>query len=297
MTTTHTPLENAVMMPRQRIRPSAQNARKFFHEEELSNLRESIRKHGILSPLLVRFNGTDYELTAGERRWWASEGVLNNLPVIIENVSEMEARERSLVENLQRRDLTAAEEAGAVREIMENEGLSIRQVADRLHKSTGWVTNRLSYLKTGADVRDVGSRVTKAMSSLLLVDKVKTPEVRGQLLREIEEYELPHAEVKNRVDAHLEAQEAKARAEQFIQKSQKAPDTQTQSRVAAADKGESAGMSRGQRVTGGPSRKEANQEVVRALGQLEAWVAHCDKETFEKAQILARRIVRGDLAR
>ena len=296
------PLANAVLLPRDSIYPNPNQPREYFNEEEIANLRESIREHGVLQPLVVRYepsryDGTPYILTAGERRFRASEGVLEALPCIIKDVSPKKARAMAFEENAQRRDLTAAEEAAYVRELMESDGLTIREVAARLHKSQGWVSNRLSYLKTGADVRAVGERVVKAMSSLLLADKLKAPAQRAELLHGIEHEFLPHAQVKMRVESLLETQASQQRADEFKRRASKAPDSQTASRLSAESKGKASGMSRGQRVTGGKSRGEANQEVMRALGNLEAWIPHCDPETHKKAQILARRILREDLAR
>lgn len=301
MTESLSPLDSAVLIPRAKIRPNPDQARKTFDVAELANLRESVREHGLLQPIAVRYepsryDGTAFVITAGERRYRASEGVLDELPCVLLDVDEAKGRELSLVENLQRRDLTAYEEAAVVRDLMEAEGLTQKQVAMRFHKSETWVNNRIAFLKTGTDVQTVGARVPKKLSALLLTDRVKTPDVRAQLLADIEHGEIPFVQVKTRVEAHVEAVASQKRADEFRAKAQTAPDTQTQKRQRANARGESSSMSRGQHTIG-PNRAEANREVTRALSNLEAWVKLCDETTKKRVEGFARRILRGDLAR
>ena len=94
------------------IEPNREQPRKYFDEEALTELADSIRQHGVIQPLLVRpmENGT-YQLVAGERRWRASRMAgLTEVPVVIKDLSEIEAMELALIENLQRQDLNPIEE-------------------------------------------------------------------------------------------------------------------------------------------------------------------------------------------
>ena len=302
------------MIPRAQIYPNPNQPRKAFDAGELEQLRASIADHGVMQPLEVmhapsRFNGAPYRIIFGERRWRASEGVADALPCIIADISQDEADERMMDENFQRNDLTAEEEAAVVRHYME-QGLSVAQIARRRNKSEGWVYNRINYLKVGDDVREVGGRVRKALSSLVLVDKVKDKTKRADLLHRIEAQELPFADVKTKVEAHLEAAESAARAAANAAEQAKAPDKETNERQNAHERGESSSVSRGQRVTGGVSRPakderkqknqalgKANQEVRRALMTLKSWLPLCDNKTHQEATDVARSIVRGDLAR
>jgi ParB family chromosome partitioning protein len=103
-----------------RIRPSALNPRKHFDEAELQELASSIRKHGLVQPLVVRAinpQGTEYEIVAGERRWRAAQKAsLHEIPVIVRPLNDQEALEIAIIENVQRTDLNAIEEATGYRD-------------------------------------------------------------------------------------------------------------------------------------------------------------------------------------
>ena len=303
-----------VYLRRDDIYPDPDQPRERFDETELENLRNSLSEHGMNSPIAVRplpnnYNGARHRIIFGERRWRASDGVLDQLPCIVRDVDDATAREMALDENFQRADLTAEEEANVVRGYLD-EGLSISQIARKRNKSEGWVNNRIAYLKVGADVREVGGRVRKALSSLVLTDRVKDRDLRKSLLHRIETEELPFKKVEVEVKGYLEKRETQERAAENARQQQQAPDAHTQERQNAHDRGETSSMSRGQRVTGGvaapasetrsqkrAATQEANTEVRRAASNLNVWLPLCDDEAHEAAVELARRILRGDLAR
>lgn len=127
------------------IEPNREQPRKRFDEEALAQLAESIREHGILQPLLVKpqTNGT-YLLVAGERRWRAARMAgLAEVPVIVKDLSDLEAMEIALIENLQREDLNPVEEALGYKELMDTFGFTQDQVAKRVGKSRSAVANAL----------------------------------------------------------------------------------------------------------------------------------------------------------
>ena len=137
-----------VFLPAKAIRPNPAQPRKIFREEALSELAESIRRHGILQPLSVRRVGTSYELIAGERRLRA--GILAGLteiPCILMTMDEKESGLTALVENLQRQDLDFIEEARAISQLMEQHTMSQEQVAHLLGKSQSAVANKLRLLR------------------------------------------------------------------------------------------------------------------------------------------------------
>ncbi len=137
-----------VFLPARAIRPNPLQPRKIFREEALSELAESIRRHGILQPLSVRRIGTSYELIAGERRLRA--GILAGLteiPCIVMNMDEKESGMTALVENLQRQDLDFIEEARGICRIMEEYTFSQEQAAQLLGKSQSAVANKLRLLR------------------------------------------------------------------------------------------------------------------------------------------------------
>ncbi|MBR6594754.1 MAG: ParB/RepB/Spo0J family partition protein [Clostridia bacterium] len=131
------------------IEPNPEQARHVFDKEALGELAESIERHGILQPIVVRSkpNGF-YEIIAGERRWRACKLLgLTEMPVIIKEVSEAEAAELSLIENLQREDLNPVEEAKGYRTLMETYGLTQEEAASRVGKSRAAVANSVRILK------------------------------------------------------------------------------------------------------------------------------------------------------
>lgn len=130
------------------IEPNREQPRKYFDEEALTELADSIRQHGVIQPLLVRpmENGT-YQLVAGERRWRASRMAgLTEVPVVIKDLSEIEAMELALIENLQRQDLNPIEEAVGFQQLMERYSMTQEQVASRVGKSRPAIANALRLL-------------------------------------------------------------------------------------------------------------------------------------------------------
>ncbi len=130
------------------IEPNRDQPRKVFSEEALNELADSIREHGVLQPLLVRPLSTGgYQLVAGERRWRASRMAgLWEVPVVIRDMDEEQAMEIALIENLQREDLNAIEEASGYKLLMERYGMTQEQVAKRVGKSRPAVANALRLL-------------------------------------------------------------------------------------------------------------------------------------------------------
>lgn len=130
------------------IEPNRDQPRKVFSEEALNELADSIREHGVLQPLLVRPLSTGgYQLVAGERRWRASRMAgLREVPVVIRDMDEEQAMEIALIENLQREDLNAIEEASGYKLLMERYGMTQEQVAKRVGKSRPAVANVLRLL-------------------------------------------------------------------------------------------------------------------------------------------------------
>ena len=139
------------------IEPNRDQPRKIFSEEALNELADSIREHGVLQPLLVRpLPGGSYQLVAGERRWRASRMAgLQEVPVVIREMDEEEAMEIALIENLQREDLNAIEEATGYKQLMERYGMTQEQVAKRVGKSRPAIANALRLLNLPQKVMDM----------------------------------------------------------------------------------------------------------------------------------------------
>ena len=125
------------------VQPNKEQPRKTFHEEQMQELAESIRKHGIIQPILVQKKDTFYEIVAGERRWRAARMAgLKEVPVILREYSRQESMEIALIENVQRADLNPIEEAKAYQQLIQEFGLKQEDIAERVAKSR--VTDRKS---------------------------------------------------------------------------------------------------------------------------------------------------------
>jgi ParB family transcriptional regulator, chromosome partitioning protein len=137
------------------IEPSPEQPRRIFAEAELEELAASIRAHGVIQPLLVRARtGGGFTLIAGERRWRASQRAgLLRVPVVVQDVAPREAFERALIENIQRADLNAMEEAEAYARLVTEYGLTQEQVAEQVGKERSTVANSMRLLKLPAAVR------------------------------------------------------------------------------------------------------------------------------------------------
>jgi ParB family chromosome partitioning protein len=136
--------ENYFLCPLERIRPNRYQPRTEFQEAELKELSDSIAERGLLQPLLVRPEGEAYELIAGERRLRAARlAGLDQVPVVVREVSPTELLELSIIENIQREDLNPIEEADAYHQLMSRFGLTQEQVAERVGKSRSAVANFL----------------------------------------------------------------------------------------------------------------------------------------------------------
>ena len=140
---------SAVKLKIMDIEPNRDQPRKIFDEDALAELADSIAKHGVIQPLLVRpMPDGSYQLVAGERRWRASRMAgLTEVPVVIKELSDDEAMALALIENLQREDLNAIEEAQGIKALMDTLSLTQDEAAERVGKSRPAVANALRLLK------------------------------------------------------------------------------------------------------------------------------------------------------
>ena len=147
----------AVTLRISEIEPNRSQPRKEFDESALADLADSIREHGVIQPLLVRPLPTGgYQLVAGERRWRASRMAgLGEVPVVIRELSDHEAMELALIENLQRQDLNPMEEALGYRSLMEEYQMTQEEVAKAIGKSRPAIANSLRLLAVPQQVVDL----------------------------------------------------------------------------------------------------------------------------------------------
>ena len=168
------------------IQPNKEQPRKTFDQEKLKELSASIKRYGILQPLLVKKNGNFYEIIAGERRWRAAQMAgLKEAPVVLKEYSRQEAMEISLIENVQRADLNPIEEAQAYKRLLTEFHLKQDEVAERVSKSRAAVTNSIRLLKLNEDVQRmvVDEMISTGHARALLA--VENPEEQYNLAQRI----------------------------------------------------------------------------------------------------------------
>jgi ParB family transcriptional regulator, chromosome partitioning protein len=144
------------LVPIEFLHANPNNPRKSFKEEELEDLSRSIREKGLLQPIVVRTKGetTRFEIVAGERRWRAAQRAgVHEIPVIVRELSDGEALEVALIENIQRADLNALEEARAYQQLMDQFAYTQQQLADALGKSRSHIANTLRLQTLPAEIK------------------------------------------------------------------------------------------------------------------------------------------------
>ena len=173
-------------VPVGKILPNPAQPRLSYDEDSLTELADSIREHGVLQPILVRPSGGKFELIAGERRWRASGMVgRETIPAIVIELDEQTALEVSIIENLQREDVSPLEEATMFRRMTETIGYSVRQLAQKLGKDKGYVENRLRLSDAPADVRELLSLRKDTISHAYELMKIGDERKRRRLAKRI----------------------------------------------------------------------------------------------------------------
>ena len=182
-----------------RIMPNPKQPRIAADPEALNDLTASIREHGVLQPILVRpLDRGHYEIVAGERRWRAVTALaLAMIPAIIEEMSDEQAIEIAVIENLQRENLSPLDEAAIFARMTTELGYSIRKLADKLGKDKGYIENRLRLVAAPADVRALVAERSDTISHAYELMKVDDPARRAELAAQIARGELSLARLKS----------------------------------------------------------------------------------------------------
>lgn len=168
------------------IQPNKFQPRKGFDEDKIDDLVVSIKEKGIIQPLIVRNVGDGYELIAGERRWRAAKRAgITEVPVIVKKASDTEVLELSLIENIQREDLNALEEAEAYKRLTEEFTLTQEEVAKRVGKDRSTITNYLRLLKLPLEIRDGLSRDVVTMGHARAFLSLETPVKQREAYRQV----------------------------------------------------------------------------------------------------------------
>lgn len=187
-----------ILIPVEKIRPSRYQPRLKFDEEKLEELTQSIQQNGLIQPLTVREMDTYYELIAGERRYRACRNAgFKQIPCYILSPTDDQAAQMALIENIQRQDLSAIEEAKSYLQIMKQAHLSQEQVAKKIGKSQSAIANKIRLLNLPDDIQDgvIDGKITERHArALLTVPETSQKKVyeeiinKGFNVRETESY-------------------------------------------------------------------------------------------------------------
>ncbi len=182
-----------------RIKPNPKQPRIAADPAALEDLAASIREHGVLQPILVRpLDRGHYEIVAGERRWRAVIALaLAMIPAIVEEMSDEQAIEIAVVENLQRENLSPLDEAAIFARMTSELGYSIRKLAEKLGKDKGYIENRLRLVAAPADVRALVAERSDTISHAYELMKIDDPARRAELVAQIARGELSLTRLKS----------------------------------------------------------------------------------------------------
>jgi ParB family chromosome partitioning protein len=185
-----------------RIESNPDQPRMIFDEEALTELAGSIKEHGVLQPILVRPLGENrYQLIAGERRWRASkEAGMATIPALVEDIDDDTALEISIIENLQREDLSPLEEATMFDRMVREHGYSIRKLAEKLGKDKGYLENRLRLADAPEEIRELVSLRKDTVSHAYELLKVQDPKKRKKLAAQVASGELSLVKLRERIE-------------------------------------------------------------------------------------------------
>lgn len=176
-----------LLVPVDRIVPNPSQPRRSFDAEALNELAASLRQKGVIQPLIVRqvADSEQYEIVAGERRWRAAQlAQIHELPVIIREFSDSEVLEIAIIENIQRADLNAIEEALAYRQLMDRYGHTQEKIAEALSRSRSHIANLLRLLALPDDVQEhVRAGRMSAGHARALITSENASELAGQIIR------------------------------------------------------------------------------------------------------------------
>jgi ParB family chromosome partitioning protein len=179
-----------------KILPNPAQPRLSYEEESLTDLAASIREHGVLQPILVRPVGNQFELIAGERRWRASRMAERAaIPAIVVEFDEQTALEVSIIENLQREDVSPLEEATMFRKMLDL-GYSVRQLAQKIGKDKGYVENRIRLAEAPPEIRELVSLRRDTISHAYELMKIGDERTRRRLAKKVAAGELTLAKLR-----------------------------------------------------------------------------------------------------
>ncbi len=197
--------KDSLLVSLNKIKTYSEQPRKFFDNENIAELAESIKNHGIIQPILLRKSGKDYIIVAGERRFRAAKMAgLSEVPAIIKELSEKEVLEISLIENIQREDLNPIEEAIAYKKLIKEFSLTQQELSNRIGKSRVAITNTMRLLKLDERVQQY------------LIENVIS-EAHGRVLLYLENNDLQYEFAQKVIDNSLSVKELERSIKVFLE--------------------------------------------------------------------------------
>lgn len=200
------------------IEPNRSQPRKYFNEDALKELAESLKTHGMIEPIVVKERDGYYEIIAGERRWRAAKlAKLKEVPVIIKDYTDKEIMEIALIENIQREDLNPIEEAMAYESLIKEYDLLQEELAERVSKGRSTITNsmRLLKLKTVAKELVITGELSSGHARCLI--PVEDDDLQAMLARKIVAEKLSVREAENLVKKALKPAPAKKEVDSQVE--------------------------------------------------------------------------------
>lgn len=180
------------------VQPNLSQPRKTFDDEKINELADSIKKYGILQPIIVRKENSLYKIIAGERRWRAAKiAGLIEVPIRIKEYDEKTAKEVALIENVQRENLNAVEEAQAYQSLINEYGLTQEEVAKRVSKNRSTIANAMRILKLNDDIIELikAGKLTEGHGRALL--SIEDVSVRDKIAKKVIDENLSVREIEN----------------------------------------------------------------------------------------------------
>jgi ParB family chromosome partitioning protein len=203
--------EELLQVPVDLIDPNPLQARTVFQTERLQELSQSIKVNGVIQPLVVRKRGGRYQLVAGERRWRAAKmSGLTRVPVVVQDISDEQLLEVTLIENIQREDLTAIEVARAFDRLVKELNLSHEEIASRTGKDRTTITNTLRLLRLPDDIQQLLSERRLSMGHARALLGLPTEELQRQVAEKASSQGMSVRQVERLIQRMTESREPKS---------------------------------------------------------------------------------------
>ncbi|NLM62971.1 MAG: ParB/RepB/Spo0J family partition protein [Mollicutes bacterium] len=194
--------EEIVNLKLSELRPNPYQPRKTFDEGSIDELASSIKEHGVIQPIIVKKSIKGYEIIAGERRFRASKKLgLETIPAIIRDFTDEQMMEIALLENLQRENLNAIEEAIAYQSMIDKLNLTHEQLAKKVGKSRSHITNMLGLLRLPKEVQDMITKKEISMGHARVLSKLEDEKQIIETAQKIVEENIPVRELEEKTDS------------------------------------------------------------------------------------------------